>query len=209
MALKHSYTLLAPFYDALVSGPLDDVRQRSLARLTSVEGKKILINGIGSGLDIPYLPDGADYTGSDITPAMLKRAQRRADEHNRQIKLQCADSQLLPFEDNHFDIIVMHLILAVVPAPEKALQEASRVLKPGGRIYLLDKFIRRGQLAPVRRLISIFLRHIATRTDVIFEDILSLCPALTLISDQPALAGGWFRLLELEKKANLHTTTLL
>jgi len=208
VALKHSYTLLAPFYDALVSGPLDDARQRSLARLGPVAGEKILINGIGSGLDIPYLPDGGDYTGSDITPAMLKRAQQRADKHNCRIKLQCADSQALPFEDNYFDIVIMHLILAVVPSPEKALQEASRVVKPGGRIYLFDKFIRRGQLAPVRRLLSIFLRHIATRTDVIFEDVQSQCPALALISDQPALAGGWFRLLELEKlPGDIHNTT--
>ncbi len=199
MALKHSYTLLAPVYDSIVSGPLDHVRIRSLARLQNVEGKKILINGIGSGLDIPHLPAGAEYTGSDITPAMLKRAKQRAQQHQLDIDLQVADSQALPFADNQFDIVIMHLILAVVPEPEKALQEACRVVKPGGKIYLFDKFIRRGQLAIMRRLINVFLRHIATRTNVIFEDVLQRCDKLILISDQPALAGGWFRLLELEK----------
>ena len=66
----------------------------------------------------------------------------------------------------------MHLILTLVPEPELALKEACRILKPDGQIYLLDKLLRPGQIAPVRRLLNIVIRHIATRTDVIFEDIL-------------------------------------
>jgi len=199
VALKHSYTFLAPIYDSLVSGPLDVVRIRSLDRLQDIEGKRVLINGICSGLDLPYLPDNAEYIATDITPAMLNRAIKRAAPLSLNIEFQIADSQALPFADDYFDIIVMHLILAVVPNPEKALAEACRVLKLGGKIYIFDKFIRRGQLALVRRFINIFLRHIATRTDVIFEDALQGCDKLRLIKDEPALAAGWFRLIELEK----------
>lgn len=200
MALKHSYTLLAPIYDTIVSGPIDAFRKKSIARMSPTQNKKILINGIGSGLDIPYLPTDAHYIGTDITPAMLSRAKNRANTYPIDISFQQADSQALPFEDNSFDGIVMHLILAVVPNPELALQEASRVVKPNGRIYIFDKFIRRGQLAIGRRLLNIFLRHIATRTDVIFEDVLASCPQLNVIHDEPALAKGWFRLIELQKK---------
>ena len=203
MALKHSYTLLAPIYDSLVSGPLDFYREKSLSRIENTGNKQILINGIGSGLDIPYLPTNACYIGTDITPAMLQRAKKRAHKHSAKssldISFQVADSQALPFEDDHFDIIIMHLILAVVPEPELALQEACRVLKPDGKIYLFDKFIRPGQLAIARRLLSIFIRHIATRTDVVFENVLRTCPQLEVISDEPALAKGWFRLIELKK----------
>ena len=124
MALKHSYTLLAPIYDSLVSGPIDAYRQQSLARIPQPSNKNILINGVGSGLDIPFLPPGAHYVGTDITPAMLARAEHRATDSELDITLQLADSQALPFEDNSFDAIVMHLILAVVPNPELALQEA-------------------------------------------------------------------------------------
>lgn len=204
MALKHSYTLLAPVYDAMVSGPLDFYREKSLARLTDTANKNILINGIGSGLDIPHLPVDAHYVGTDITPAMLQRAEKRAEKYIAgsalDISFQIADSQALPFENESFDVIVMHLILAVVPKPELALQEACRVLKPGGTIYLFDKFIKPGQIALVRRMLSFFIRHIATRTDVVFEHVLQNCPQLEVISDEPALAKGWFRLIELQKK---------
>ena len=199
MALKHSYTLLAPVYDSIVSGPLDAYREKSLSRISNTNNKKILINGIGSGLDIPYLATDACYTGTDITPAMIKRAKKRAADTCINIDFKIADSQALPFEDDYFDAIVMHLILAVVPSPTLALQEASRVLKSGGNIYLFDKFIRPGQLALTRRLLNIFIRHIATRTDVVFEKCLETCPQLEVIHDEPALANGWFRLIELKK----------
>ena len=203
MALKHSYTLLAPIYDKIVSGPIDAYRKQSISRIANTKDKNILINGIGSGLDIPYLPDNANYIGTDITAAMLAIAKKRAGNtahNNLNISLQLADSQALPFEDNHFDDIIMHLILAVVPKPELALQEACRVLKPGGKIFIFDKFIRSGQLALGRRFINLFLRHIATRTDVIFENVLTTCSQLNLIHDEPALAKGWFRLIELQKQ---------
>ena len=200
MALKHSYTLLAPIYDAAVSGPIDNYRKQSIARIHPSENKTILINGIGSGLDIPYLPNDAKYIGTDITPAMLQRARTRASQYPIDISFQIADSQALPFEDNTFDVVLMHLILAVVPKPELALQEACRVLKPNGQILIFDKFIRRGQLAIVRRTLNLFLRHIATRTDVVFENALQTCPQLKVIHDEPALAKGWFRLIQLEKQ---------
>jgi ubiquinone/menaquinone biosynthesis C-methylase UbiE len=200
MALKHSYSLLAPLYDMAVRGPLDSARKKSIARLQDIEGKHILINGIGTGLDLEYLPQGPRYTGSDITPAMLRRADRRAKKSGVEIRLECADSQKLPFENESFDIVLMHLILAVVPDPVRALHEACRVLKNNGSIYILDKFLKPGQIAPLRRCLNTVLRHIATRTDVVFEDVLSYSKDLHVLSDNPALAGGWFRLIELVKK---------
>lgn len=206
MALKHSYTLLAPVYDSIVSGPIDYYREKSLLRITETRNKHILINGIGSGLDIPYLPANACYTGTDITPAMLARAKKRAQRHKQQhslnISFQIADSHKLPFENNHFDAIIMHLILAVVPDPALALKEACRVLKPGGKIYIFDKFLRPGQLAIGRRLLNILIRHFATRTDVVFEDVLKTCPQLSIDHDEAGLANGWFRLIELTKLAD-------
>ncbi len=199
MALKHSYSLLAPVYDLLVEKPLQQVRVKSLSRLQQTSDHRILVNGIGTGLDIPHLPNNTRYVGTDITRAMLDKAQRRAEESGCDIELIQADSMSLPFEDNSFDHMIMHLILAVVPNPHKAIREACRVLKPGGRILLLDKFLKPGELALIRRMLNLLTRHIATRTDVVFEDVISETPELVVVSDEPALAGGWFRLIELQK----------
>lgn len=199
MSLKHSYTFLAPIYDYIVKPAFAELRRKNLSHLNPAESKEILLTGIGTGLDIPWLPQGPRYTGIDLTPAMLARARKQIADRN-DIELEIGDAMQLPFNDERFDTVIMHLILAVVPDSQRALQEAQRVLRPGGRILILDKFIRPGQLALSRRLLSIFLRHIATRTDVVFEPLLAQCPQLTLMRDEPALAKGWFRYIELHKE---------
>lgn len=198
MALRHSYTFLAPIYDKLVTRGTAPMRQSSLAQLPDVTGKSILLAGVGTGLDFPYLPRNARYTGVDITPAMLQRATR-ARPADLRIDLQIGDVHQLPFADNQFDHVILHLILAVAPNSPKTLQEAMRVVKPGGSILILDKFLRRGQLAFTRRVLNLLLRHIATRTDVVFEDVLAQCPNARVVSDIPTMAGGWFRRIVLHK----------
>jgi len=202
MSLKHSYTFLAPVYDYIVKPAFVELRRKNLSRLNPAKNEEILLTGIGTGLDIPWLPPGPRYTGIDLTPAMLERAEKQIGKR-KDIQLETGDAMQLAFADDHFDTIIMHLILAVVPNPQRALQEAQRVLRPGGRILILDKFIRPGQLALSRRLLSIFLRHIATRTDVVFEPLLAQCPQLTLVRDEPALAKGWFRYIELHKNTEM------
>lgn len=193
------YSMLAPFYDGIVAAPTRAARRRSLARLgEEVQGLNILLCGIGTGLDIPYLPTGAHYIGIDLTYQMLKRAQRRA-KNRQDIHLHQGDVMQLPYCSQSFDIVIMHLILAVVPSPQQALDEATRVLVPNGKLLIFDKFLKPGQRAPVRRLVSPLIGKIATRTDVVFEQL--TCPMLTVLSDTPALAGGWFRHILLRKQS--------
>lgn len=197
--LRYSYTLFAPVYDTLVAPFTDSMRRRSLALLHEKPPAEVLLVGIGSGLDLPLLPRGPRYTGLDLVPTMLARAQRKATSLGLPIRLDTGDARRLPYGDAAFDTIVLHLILAVTPHPGQVLAEAARVSRRGGRILILDKFLRPDQTAPLRRLISPLLGLLATRTDVVFERVLAQVPELEVASDQPALAGGWFRQIVLRK----------
>lgn len=197
MSLKHSYALIAPVYDAAIERATREARIGSLRRLPGDRRARVLVNGVGTGLDLPHLPQGPSYVATDLTAAMLARARARGATVG--IEFVRADSLALPFADACFDHAVLHLILAVVPDPPRCLAETARVLKPGGSVLVLDKFLRRGQRAPLRRALNVVSRHLATRLDVVFEDVLERCPGLRLESDEPVLAGGWFRSIRLVK----------
>ena len=197
--LRRSYRLLAPVYDLAVRGALARARARSLARLQRRARGEVLVAGIGTGLDLPLLPPAHRYVGVDLTRAMLARAVARRGP--LEVCFVEGDVQALPFADAGFDMAVLHLILAVVPRPERCLAEIARILRPGGRVLLFDKFLRPGERAWLRRALNPVARRIATRTDVVFEDVLAEVPGLAVIADEPALIGGWFRLIELEKRS--------
>ncbi len=199
MTLRYTYTLFAPIYDALVAPFTHGARRRSLARLGEGAHDEVLLVGVGSGLDLPLLPPGPRYTGLDLTPAMLARARRQATRLGLDMQLDQGDARHLPYPAAAFDVVVLHLILAVTPHPARVLQEAARVLRPRGRVLIFDKFLRPGQRAPIRRLISPLLGLLATRTDVVFDEVLAQTSGLEVMADQPALAGGWFRQIALRK----------
>ena len=195
--LRMSYSLIAPLYDIVIERPMREARRRSLAALPTDAPKNVLISGVGTGLDLPHLPSLHQYTALDFNPAMLSRAKMR--EEKLDMKFILGDSMNLPFADAQFDYVVLHLIVAVVPEPQRCLNEAARVLKPGGTILLFDKFLQPQQRAPLRRLFNVATRRFATRMDVVFEEVLHTTPALEVVSDVPTLGGGWFRNIVLNK----------
>lgn len=197
MSLRHSYTLFAPLYDAMIAAASAGVRAQSLRQLPQQGDLNIFINGVGTGLDLPHLPLCHRYAGLDLTAAMLSRAKPRTG--NLRLSLIQGDSMALPFASGHFDHAVLHLILAVVPDPQACLREAARVLKPGGSVLILDKFLQPGETAWLRRALNPLARRVATRLDVVFEEVLADVPGLKLEADVPVLAGGWFRSIRLIK----------
>lgn len=195
--LRMSYSLIAPLYDLVIERPMRESRRTSLAALPTHEQRLVLISGAGTGLDLPLLPTLHRYAALDFNPAMLAHAVPRG--KHLEVDFVLGDSMDLPFADAQFDHVVLHLIVAVVPEPQRCLSEAARVLKPGGTIILFDKFLHPKQRAPLRRLFNGLTRRFATRMDVVFEEVLRAAPELQVLSDEPVLANGWFRGIVLKK----------
>jgi ubiquinone/menaquinone biosynthesis C-methylase UbiE len=130
----------APVYD-LAAAPMEAGRERAIERLDPAPNDRILLLGCGTGLDLEHLPAGASITAVDRSPAMLRRAERRADRLGLDIETQIGDAESLPFADDAFDAVCLHLVLSVVEDPRAVVAETARVLAPDGRASVFDKFL--------------------------------------------------------------------
>jgi phosphatidylethanolamine/phosphatidyl-N-methylethanolamine N-methyltransferase len=191
------YTAFAPLYDRIAGFAAQ--RRRSMALLDLKPGERVLIVGAGTGADLPYVPPGVEVVAGDITPAMVERIRRRARRLGRAVTAEVMDGQALPLPDEHFDAVVLHLIVAVIPDPAACLHETARVLKPGSRAVVFDKFVADDQLPSAgRRLLNVITR-------VLFSDVTRrLGPLLTgtglrVVHREPAALGGRFEIVVLRK----------
>jgi len=98
----------------------------------------VLEVAVGTGLNLAHYPDEVRLIGIDFSPAMLELARRRATDLGRELVLSEADAQALPFPDASFDTVVCTLGLCGFPDERAAIVEMYRVLRPGGRLLLLD-----------------------------------------------------------------------
>ena len=98
----------------------------------------VLEIGVGTGLNLPLYGQGIRLTAVDLSPAMLAQARRRAADLGLDIDLREGDAQALDFPDTRFDTVVFSLCLCSIPDDRRAVAEGVRVLKPGGRMLLLE-----------------------------------------------------------------------
>ena len=107
-----------------------DILTRALA---GFHGARVLELAAGSGSAVHFLGSDSRYTGTDISPGLLKRAARRFREagfSDAEFYVVSADD--LPFEDASFDLCLCILSLNFIGNVEQVFQEAGRVLLPGG-----------------------------------------------------------------------------
>lgn len=190
--------MYAPAYDRAAS-VLESSRKLSIDGLNVQKGQNILIVGAGTGMDLNYLPKGCKIIATDITTAMVKRIKTRNEKLGHNLEAMVMDGQKLEFADKTFDIVILHLILAVIPDPYKTIIEAERVLKPGGQIAVFDKFIAQDQQPSIiRKILNLFTYFFFSNINRKFEDLLAVTQ-LTRIKDQKANLGGLFRIILLKK----------
>jgi len=190
---RRRYRLWAPVYDLVTSG-FNRPRQRAIELLQLRPGESILLAGAGTGLDLDFLPPHLQITAVDLTPAMIARLEKRAARLGLPVTARVMDAQRLDFPDGAFDAVLFHLILAVVPDPVLCLREAARVLKPGGRAVVLDKFLPQHRVAAwLLRLINPLMGFLASEVTRRLEDIVAMA-GWEIVAEEPARLRGLFRL---------------
>ncbi|ULE33756.1 class I SAM-dependent methyltransferase [Mycobacterium sp. IDR2000157661] len=130
---KHSrsYDRQMGFFDRHLFG---DSRAWACGQATG----EVLEVAVGTGLNLEAYPTDVTLTGIDWSDAMLDVARERAAELGRAATLQQADAHSLPFPDASFDTVVCTFGLCAIPNHVKAINEMTRVLRPGGKLILVD-----------------------------------------------------------------------
>jgi phosphatidylethanolamine/phosphatidyl-N-methylethanolamine N-methyltransferase len=196
------WSLYAPIYDA-IGGLTSPARRRSLELLAPRPGERLLVVGCGTGLDFGFLPPGVAVDAIDASPAMAQRAARRGSRLVPPARVQVMDATALEFADGSFDAAVLHLILAVLPAEAAGLclREVARVLRPGGRVGVFDKFVPGEDCRPgrARRALDLAARAAATRITACLEALVEEAP-FSIEHQEPSLLRGQFRIAILSKR---------
>jgi phosphatidylethanolamine/phosphatidyl-N-methylethanolamine N-methyltransferase len=135
------YDLWASIYDHTFGALVHRRQIRALQQLRLQPGQRVLDIGVGTGMTLPHYPKHVRVFGLDLSAGMLSKAKLKANElgltHCRLVR---ADAMLPPFADGSFDQIVISHTISVVSEPAKLVKWAARLVKPTGRIIVLNHF---------------------------------------------------------------------
>ena len=108
----------------------------------------VLEVALGTGRNLRHYPPNVRLTGIELSPAMLDLARQEAARVGRDADLRAGDAQALEFPDESFDTVTCTLGLCTIPHDRTAVNEMYRVLRPGGRLLLLEHV--RSPVGPIR-----------------------------------------------------------
>jgi ubiquinone/menaquinone biosynthesis C-methylase UbiE len=142
------------------------------ARFGERSGQRVLEIGVGLGTDhVQFARAGAELTGVDLTEKGVELVDRRLRLEGLESDLRVADAERLPFEDASFDFVYSWGVLHHTPDTPRAIREAIRVLRPGGRLCVMvysrhawvsyGLWVRNGPLSrrPFRSLSDVLHHH--------------------------------------------------
>jgi len=168
--VETAYARWAPIYDA-VCGPVMVQGRRAAAKAARAVGGKILEVGVGTGLSFDDYDATAEITGIDLCAPMLDKAREKmASGRYPYVKnVQLMDAHRMDFADAAFDCVVAQFVITLVANPEQVLSECHRVVKPGGRIILVNHlYSEKGVAAAVERWAARRTRNLGLRPEFPF-----------------------------------------
>ena len=142
------YDSMASYYDKVLEPILWKMRRKIIKVSNVQKGMKVLEVACGTGTQaVRFRKAGAEYTGIDLSPAMLEMAEKR------NLKCLHADGTKLPLEDNSFDLSTITLALHEVDLQisKQLIFEMVRVTKADGYLVLVD-YIKSGKKSIYRKI---------------------------------------------------------
>lgn len=150
--------------------------------------------GVGNGAHLP-LYQKHQITGIDTSAGMLRMANKQNHNNARLLRM---NGEALGFGDGHFDYVVLSHVLAVVDHPERLLEEACRVLKPEGKIFILNHFTPDHWLKHVDHAFGIFSKIFHFKS-VFYLHQLTALRRCRLLKEIGFGAASYFKLLIYQK----------
>ncbi len=147
-AQRRMWERVAPSYDrAMAPWERRWIGRYRRELLAQAEGRVVEV-GIGTGANLAHYPAGVQLVGVDASPAMLGRARELAADLSRELEVMVGEADHLELPDASADTVVATLLLCSVPDVRTSLSEFARVVRPGGRLLLLDHV--ESSVAPLR-----------------------------------------------------------
>jgi phosphatidylethanolamine/phosphatidyl-N-methylethanolamine N-methyltransferase len=174
-------------------------RQRAIHLLRLKTMERLLVIGVGNGHVFPLLPPGLWVTGVDSNPSYLQAARKRTT--GRYVTLELMDIQSLQYPDRYFDAVFLNLVFGNASDGPNLIQEAWRVIRPGGRLVILDSFLSEDkQISPVCRWFGQITTCNAIRTNWLRYDLIGNSTDMVIERKVPGPFNGWYQILLIRKE---------
>jgi phosphatidylethanolamine/phosphatidyl-N-methylethanolamine N-methyltransferase len=200
-AVVAAYARWAPVYDAIFGVITNRAIRATMAELNVLPAGRILEVGVGTGIALPLYKRDHRVTGIDLSPDMLARAERKVAERGltNVDALSKMDAAALAFADVSFDAAVAMFVMSVVPDPRRALAEMVRVVRPGGRITIVNHFAADGGMRAVaERWLAPYGASLGWHPEFSIE-VVTGHPAMRLTVRRPLSPLGLYTLLMFER----------
>jgi len=194
------YDLWSRCYDGTFGRLVHKRQVRAIQELRAAAGERVLDLGIGTGITLEEYPAGVHIVGMDLSAGMLAKARQRAKQLDQsRASLVQGDAMRPPFAEGVFDHVLVTHTVSVVSDPPRLMRCCAELVKPGGRVVVLNHF--RSEIRPIGLLeqaINPLCTRLGWRSDLTLHDCIDGC-GLRLLHQFKLRRGDVWRFAVLQR----------